>query len=240
MDKIIEEFVKLIPLAPILEKFGLSKEASPAVSFILLAVSIFGLIHLYKYLTNRYKNAKTAEDLAPYFDYLKVKSSRDLFIPTQWQQFSPTHEEEPSFSGSYVTKVPLIPHFLNNAFDEKKDSQKFYLVLADSGMGKTTFMINLYVQYNSFFNFNKKYKIKLLPFGDTRILEHIKHIKSEDAKNTILLLDAFDEYKGLLPPEVPDGLTDDLRFRKKLDEIIEAVRDFREVVITSRTQYFPG
>lgn len=240
MDKIVEEFVKLIPLAPILEKFGLSKEASPVISFILLAIFIYGLIQLYKYLTNRYKNAKTAEDLAPHFDYQKVKSSRDLFIPTQWQQFSPTHEEEPSFSGSYVAKVPLIPHFLKNAFDEKKDSQKFYLVLADSGMGKTTFMINLYVKYNSFFNFNKKYKIKLLPFGDTRILDLIKEIKSEEAKNTILLLDAFDEYKGLLPPEVPDGLTDELRFRKKLDEIIEFVRDFREVVITSRTQYFPG
>ncbi|MCX6276584.1 MAG: formylglycine-generating enzyme family protein, partial [Bacteroidetes bacterium] len=29
-------------------------------------------------------------------------------------------------------------------------------------------------------------------------------------------------------------------FRKRLDEIVELTRDFREVVITSRTQYFPG
>jgi len=41
-------------------------------------------------------------------------------------------------------------------------------------------------------------------------------------------------------PTEPDGLSDDERFRRRLDEIIETVRDFREVVITSRTQYFPG
>jgi hypothetical protein len=98
------------------------------------------------------------------------------------------------------------------------------------------------VAYTSFFNFGRKYKIKLLPFGESEIIEELKELakKKDDAKNTILLLDAFDEYKGLLPPQVPDGLTDDGRFRKCLDEIVELTRNFREVVITSRTQYFPG
>ena len=54
------------------------------------------------------------------------------------------------------------------------------------------------------------------------------------------MLDAFDEDKQLIPPTESDGLSDDERFRKRLDEIIEAVRDFREGVITSRTKYFPG
>ena len=44
----------------------------------------------------------------------------------------------------------------------------------------------------------------------------------------------------MISPTEPDGLADDERFRRRLDEIIETVRDFREVVITSRTQYFPG
>ena len=38
---------------------------------------------------------------------------------------------------------------IKDAFDEKKESNKYYLILADSGMGKTTFMINLYVRYHS-------------------------------------------------------------------------------------------
>jgi sulfatase modifying factor 1 len=140
----------------------------------------------------------------------------------------------------FIVKKRLIPWFIRNAFDEKKESDKFYLILADSGMGKTTFLINLYIRYMS--RWGKKHQIKLLPFGDERIIKHLEELakKQDDAKNTILLLDAFDEYKGLLPPATPDGLSDDERFRKRLDEIVELTRDFREVVITSRTQYFPG
>ena len=71
-------------------------------------------------------------------------------------------------------------------------------------------------------------------------LAKIKEIKKEEIPNTILLLDAFDGYTKILPPTESDKLTDDERFRKVLDEVIETVQDFREVVITSRTQYFPG
>jgi len=91
-----------------------------------------------------------------------------------------------------------------------------------------------------FFNFGRKYKIRFYPFGDARILEQIKKIKPGEVTNTILLLDAFDEDKKLNLSTELNGLSDDERFRRRLDEIIETVRDFREVVITSRTQYFPG
>jgi formylglycine-generating enzyme required for sulfatase activity len=239
MDKIIDALIELLPFAPLFEKWGLSKEAS--VAFAGLAVVMLGAAvkALYQYFVNHYKNSKAARDLAPYFDYQKVKASRELFIPTQFQNQSPTLEEEPGFSHRFVSKNRLIPFFMKTAFDEKKESDKFYLLLGDSGMGKTTFMINLYVQYTSFFNFGRKHQIRLYPFGDARILEQIKNIKAEEVPNTILLLDAFDEDKKLIPPARPDGMTDDERFRRRLDEVIEAVRDFREVVITSRTQYFP-
>jgi formylglycine-generating enzyme len=240
MDKIIEEIAKLIPFAPIFEFFGCDEETSKTLNFLTCAPLLYGGWALAKYLWSRHKTAKAAKDLSPYYDYLKVADALTLFIPTKFQNMSPTREDEPSFSHRNVSRSELIPHFLNEAFDEKKDNNKFYLVLADSGMGKTTFMINLYVRYNSFWHFGRKHKIRIFPFGDARIIDFIKEIKIEEAKNTILLLDAFDEYRELLPPDVSDGLTDDDRFRKKLDEIIEAVRDFREVVITSRTQYFPG
>ncbi len=189
----------------------------------------------------RDENCKAAKELVHYrYSYKDVQQKRELFIPTHWQNQSPTREEEPKFGTKYISKTPLIPFFLKTAFNEKRESEKFYIVLADSGMGKTTFMINLYLRYHSIFNFRSKYKMKLFPFGEKDIIKHIKEIKPEEARNTILLLDAFDEYKALLPPEEPDGLTDDERFRKLLDEIIDSVRNFREVVITSRTQYFPG
>jgi len=70
----------------------------------------------------------------------------------------------------------------------------FALALADSGMGKTTFMINLYIRYKNAFRLPfapQKYDIKLFPLGYPNILEDIEKVK--DKKNTILLLDALDE-----------------------------------------------
>jgi formylglycine-generating enzyme len=193
------------------------------------------------FLYRRHQNLKAASDLKPYFNYQDVKAKRDLFIESKLQDNSPTLEEEPGFTHKYVVKEKLIPFFIKKAFNEKKVSDKFYLVLADSGMGKTTFLINLFISYNSFFNFNRNYNIKLFPFGyKGDIIEKIKEIPKEEISKTILLLDAFDEYVKILPPDEPDGLTDDERFRKVLDEVIDTLQDFREVVITTRTQYFPG
>ena len=170
-----------------------------------------------------------------------MQQKLNLFIESKFQNNSPTNEDEPLFTHKFVSKSKLIPFFINTAFIGNKVSDKFYLVLADSGMGKTTFMINLYVRYYSFFNRHNKYKIKLIPFGyKGNIIEKINEIKKEEIPDTILLLDAFDEYPKILPPAESDGLSDDERFRQVLDEVIETVQDFREVVITSRTQYFPG
>ena len=241
MDKIIDAILKLIPFSKLFELLGLTKETSAGLSVFVSAILIYIIVSQINKLKEHYKNSKIASDLFPYFEYTQVKKSRDLFIPTRFQNNSPSVEDEPGFSNPFVSKSELIPHFLKVVFNEKKETDKFFLILADSGMGKTTFMINLYVAYNSLSNFGK-YKIKLFPFGDSRILKQIEEIakKQDDAKNTILLLDAFDEYKGLLPQQVFDGLNDNERFRKCLDEIVELTRDFREVIITSRTQYFPG
>jgi len=240
MEKIIEALLKLIPFAPLLEKLGIGTEASVAFAGIIILILVCALGKLCTYFVSRRKNSSAARDLAPYFTYRQVQAATRLFIPTRFQNQSPTREDEPAFSHKFVARQKLIPFFMNTALNEKKESDKFYLILADSGMGKTTFMINLYVQYNSVFNFRRKYNIRLYLFGDSRILDQIKTIKPEEARHTILLLDAFDEDKKLIPPPEPDGLSDDERFRRRLDEVIEAVRDFREVVFTSRTQYFPG
>ncbi len=118
-------------------------------------------------------------------------------------------------------KGEAYPIFLDEAFNEKKSNEKYYLVLADSGMGKTTFLVNLFVRYNSFFRMNRPYAIRYIPFASGDVFDNIRDIKRENAIDTILLLDAFDEYAGLLPPDEPDGLSDDERFRKVLDELFD-------------------
>jgi len=240
MDPIIEAFAGIFPCSWFSEKTGLPENCCAVIATLVCALIVCGLVKLFYLAVNSLNYCRAARDLSPWFDYQKVKSSRELFIPTRFQNQSPTREDEPAFTHKFVVNRPLIPFFLKTAFNEKKESDKYYLLLADSGMGKTTFMINLYLTYNSFFNFNRKNKMRLYPLGDSRILDMIRTIEVSEARNTILLLDAFDEDKNLLPPEIPDGLTEDERFRKRLDEILEVVRDFKEVIITSRTQYFPG
>ena len=240
METLIELLLKAIPLAKYLEKLGISKEASVALSFLLIAAFLYALYKLVKWGVHRRKNLKAAKNLDPHFDYLMVKKARDIFIPTQWQNISPTRKEEPQYSSYVDNKSPLIPHLLKKGFDEKDGSDRFFLVLAGSGMGKTTFMLNLYIAYHSFFNrLNAKYNMCLFPFGDKRTLDRIREIEPKEAKNTILLLDAFDEDPFLLAVNDEHNLPDDERFRRRLDEVMDAVQDFKRVVITCRTQYFP-
>lgn len=243
MDKFFEAIFALFnnPVTDFFQWVGFNPDISKGLSAALFAFFVWQVGVWLKRGQQRLQDIKTARELVHFrYSYKNVKQKRSLFIPTQAQSHSPAYEDEPKHGIKFIPKVPLIPFFIKTAFNEKRESDKFYLVLADSGMGKTTFMINLYLQYHSFFNFRRKHKMKLFPFGDQDIVAWIKDIKPEEARQTILLLDAFDEYKALLPPQTPDGMTDDERFQKILDEIIENVKGFREVVITSRTQYFPG
>ncbi len=243
MDAILEPILALLdnPLTNFLKNAGLGEDWAKALSAALTALMLWGGVEGVKWLQQRRKDNRAARELVHFrYSYKDVQQKRELYIPTQGQNNSPVYEEEPGEATKFIVKKPLIPFFLKTAFNEKKESDKFYLLLGDSGMGKTTFMINLYLQYHSWRNFRRKYQMKLFPFGDKDILKWIREIKPEEARNTILLLDAFDEYKAILPPKEPDGLSDDERFRKVLEEIIESVKDFREVVISSRTQYFPG
>lgn len=244
MDAIIKAILKLIPFSHYLELWGLSKQQAAGLSVLITAVLLYFILIGLKRLLNYYKNNRIARKFAAqnlnfYFDYNKIKNSRRYFIPTQWQNISPTREIEPGYTTKHVSRSQLIPFFIDTVFNDKRPSDKFHLILADSGMGKTTFMINLYISYHSFFHFRRKYKIRLLPFGDEGIIEKIEQIKPEEARNTILLLDAFDEDK-IFQSQAGDEYDEDKRFRKRMDEVIDAVSDFRDVVITSRTQYFPG
>ncbi|HHB79268.1 MAG TPA: hypothetical protein ENK85_08555 [Saprospiraceae bacterium] len=175
MEKVIEALLELIPFAGWLEGMGFSKTKAVGLSVVFVALLVWGIKALLVFLSSHYKNSKAARDMAPYFPIEKVKEARKYYIPTQSQNVSPTREEEPGVD-KHVIKSPLISHFLH-IFEEKEGGDKFHLVLADSGMGKTTFMINLFVKYHSFFNFKRKYKMKIFPFGDKRIIEKIKEIK---------------------------------------------------------------
>ncbi len=80
MDKIIETLAGLFPFAPRLQSWGVSQQASAAIAAAIIALLGVAGKALWQHLVNHYKNSRAARDLAPYFDYQKVKASRALFI----------------------------------------------------------------------------------------------------------------------------------------------------------------
>lgn len=72
---------------------------------------------------------------------------------------------------------------------QKLVKNKFIIILAGAGMGKTAFLYNLYMAYIQ--KCNNRFKIKMLLLVDKSTDELIQYVK--DKSNTILLLDGLDE-----------------------------------------------
>lgn len=98
------------------------------------------------------------------------------------------------------------------------------LVLADSGMGKTTLLLNLFARE---MKRRDKYRreMALVPLGRADADEQIKAVV--DKRDTLLLLDAFDEDTQAIEDA---GL--------RLRQVMELAADFKAVILTCRTQFF--
>lgn len=179
---------------------------------------------LYKLRQQRRLN----RDLHPFYDGIEIQHATQYYVETKCQNIAPSKDEELGRTHAFAPKEDIIPFFLNKAFNPHKDESQFYIVLADSGMGKTTFLINLYLRYHEQF-FGASYQMKLFPLGFPDVDTYIEKMPDTEKKNTILLLDAFDEDINAVRD-----------YKTRLNKLIQKVLGFREVVITCRTQFFPS
>lgn len=104
----------------------------------------------------------------------------------------------------------------------KESPRSYHLLMADTGMGKTSFCINYFVHLKKNL---KAWKPCLLSLTSGDVLKRLDKI--ENKSNVVLIADAFDED----PQASENG-------RHRLSEILEASMDFRAVIITCRSQYF--
>lgn len=100
------------------------------------------------------------------------------------------------------------------------------LLLADSGMGKSSFVLNYYAHNQR--KWRKKYKLVVIPLGHKNALSLIRQINYQTRKESILFLDAFDE-----------DLEAVQNYWRRLDVLMQDCGGFRRVLITCRTQFFP-
>jgi hypothetical protein len=192
--------------------------------------SLFYVTKLIKWGLLRQKQRLLERDLHPWYTAAEIDWATRFYIPTHYQNVSPSQDDEPGRRFIASARNPLIPLFLKKVFGKTDNDNKYYLILADSGMGKSTFMINLYLAYKRQWHiFRAKFNIKLLPLGHPHALEELDKMDDKEKENTILLLDAFDEDIQALHD-----------YQKRIEEILQKSWRFRSVIITCRTQFFPS
>lgn len=189
------------------------------------------IIGLVFWQMNRFKKAKNAKDLSDFFDsYKAIWEYKNNYVKTQGIDRPPDEEDEPIEAYEASNRKPLIDFFFKQVFNN--ETKRIYLILGGAGMGKTTFLINLFIKYNSLI-FSRKYRIKYIPLSDPSSDEFINKYKNDgspnsDGSDTILLLDALDEDIKL-----------EENYEQRIYNLISQVRTFRKVIITCRTQFFP-
>lgn len=147
-----------------------------------------------------------------------TRKSLKYYIPTRGQAIDPCNAEDFDPSKQCLS-FKLIPHIMKNNFK----SERYYLILADSGMGKSTFLYHLFFSYYK--KLFRKYEIKFIPLYMSDVLDKINNI--ENPQNTILLLDGLDEN---------ENINND--YNQYMNKLINATINFHTVIITCRTQFF--
>ena len=161
-----------------------------------------------------------------YAEYLS-KRAQQYYIPARCQSIGPNHYPDVLDSIRSAPTENMIKKYVDTIFVADNVSSPLYCILGGSGMGKTSFLINVLKAYVKKYSLNNKpYDIELIRLANDAYENKIKDVPNP--KTTILLLDSLDEN--------PRAISDYKTFIESLEEQIE---QFRIVVVTSRTQFFP-
>jgi hypothetical protein len=141
------------------------------------------------------------------------------YIESDCQNVDPAGTED--LRRNYAVRENLF-----KAIDRLLTNQVQYrhtILLADSGMGKTSFVLNYYAR-----NCRKiwsPFKLVIVPLGAQDADNLIEEIP--DKSGTVIFLDAFDEDARAIR-----------NHKERLKQILGLTADFRHVLITCRTQFF--
>jgi hypothetical protein len=192
------------------------------------AVVISSAIVAGKRFWRRHKELKLAKDLRPMIDRSDIRDATHFYVPTRIQANCPTEGAEPDPHAPNRDKaIPWFQAIIRRVF-RGESSRRVFLVLADSGMGKTTFLINFLIKSARPFR-RKGITLSMFALGDPKAAERIEKLTPAERKDTVLLLDAFDE----------DPLAF-ANYKQRLEDLISSVTEFPVVIITCRTQFFPS
>ena len=147
-----------------------------------------------------------------------IERSTHYYVHPYCSNVDPGHEAE-------ERQVITVKGDLLGTIDDYLNSGRHHiLILADSGMGKTSFVLNYYA-YNQRKIPKDRWRLAVVPLGHPEADTYIAAI--ENKEDTVIFLDAFDEDT--------QAITD---YRQRLDGLMQACKVFKRIVITCRTQFF--
>ena len=150
-----------------------------------------------------------------------IKNYTRYYVQPDFQSADPSGAEE--FRRIVATREPLFQ--LMDRVLHNPGAERFIIILADSGMGKTSFLLNYYARHWRSWRRRRKYDIHLVSLSRPGADKQISAIPEADRKKTAIFLDALDEDQSAIEDH-----------RRRLAELIDLTRDFRVVAITCRTQ----
>lgn len=164
---------------------------------------------------------------------LRKRLGAELYYPQEIIQATtnyirPNCQSIDPSGGEDMRKVYAVQEDLFNAIDRLLASSwehKYLILLADSGMGKTSFLLNYYAKYWWSWRKRRRFDLAIVPLGIANADDHIKQIANKE--NTVLFLDAFDE----------DTRTQ-ADYQMRLVQLLNICQPFRQTLITCRTQFF--
>ncbi|WP_427308994.1 NACHT domain-containing protein [Cupriavidus sp. H39] len=178
--------------------------------------------YIFEHRAARIEAAMTESNSVGAFTRQEIIDAISDYIEPNCSSTDPSDEDDPRNVAVTMSLFDAIESHL-----QKGGTNRHVIILADSGMGKTTFCLNFYAKKIAENKKNDRVAVTVIPLGRAGALEKIKDIARK--RDTILLLDALDED----PAAQKDSLA-------RLRELMEAASDFRHVIITCRSQFFPS
>ncbi len=195
-----------------------------AVLLLMLAVFVLRKIQTFFYPFWRYqKNLKSMRLLirSHHYDPVTVKRALMFYVPLKCQGTAPFKDRIITRDRAVIRKDLAV---FTTAFLDRFTKRNL-LILADSGMGKTSFALNYYIQHLRRRS-SARIKLVLVPMGAPKVDELILGVS--DKKNSVLFLDGLDE--------------DVAASQNRLDRVralLEMGREYRNVILTSTIAFFP-
>ncbi len=180
-------------------------------------------------ITKRQEKDQLKKKLVKFlFDKQTIKKSTHNYItPNCTCNIETGKQAEPEINEteSDKTQVESNQNIFNTVcklLSAKNTPYKYFILLGDAGMGKTSFVLN-YFFYNHSLPKDKRQNISLVPLGIPNAIKRIKQVPNQPY--TVLFLDGFDEYERAAQDSM-----------NRLNELMQACKYFKAVLITSSEQ----